>query len=64
LGDKSLPGKVTMTITRGMLFTHDQAGGGGHGNKSERDPAAVARDLWNGKITPQYAARHHPSAGL
>jgi N-methylhydantoinase B len=62
LGEKNLPGKVTMTITGGTLFTHDQAGGGGHGDKSERDPAAVARDLWNGKITADYATRHHPGA--
>ncbi|HEY1413669.1 MAG TPA: hydantoinase B/oxoprolinase family protein, partial [Rhodopila sp.] len=59
---RALPGKVTMTVARGDLVTHHQAGGGGHGDPLARDPDAVAADVWNGKITAFYAARHHAVA--
>jgi N-methylhydantoinase B len=48
---RSLPGKVTTTMRRGELLTHEQAGGGGHGNPFLRDPEAVARDVRNGKVS-------------
>jgi N-methylhydantoinase B len=32
-------------------LTHHQAGGGGHGDPFARAPDAVARDVWNGKVT-------------
>jgi N-methylhydantoinase B len=55
-GNKSaIPGKVTMTVRRGELLTHHQAGGGGHGNPFERKAEAVARDVWNGKVTSEAA---------
>ena len=47
----SIPGKVTMTMHRGELLAHHQAGGGGHGDPFTRDPQAVARDVWNEKVT-------------
>jgi N-methylhydantoinase B len=53
---RSIPGKVTMTVRSGELLTHHQAGGGGHGNPFARAPEAVARDVWNGKVTV-HAAR-------
>lgn len=56
---RTLPGKVTMQAARGDLFSHRQAGGGGHGDPMTRDPQAVWRDAWNEKITPDYARRHH-----
>ena len=34
-------------------------GGGGWGDPTDRDPGAVARDLRDGRITPDYAARWH-----
>ena len=46
-----LPGKVTMTVRQRRLLTHEQAGGGGHGDPFARAPEAVARDVWNGKVT-------------
>jgi N-methylhydantoinase B len=52
---RTLPGKVTMTMRRGELLTHHQAGGGGHGDPLLRDPQAVAHDVWNGKVTPEAA---------
>ena len=56
---RSLPGKVTMNVHRGDLITHHQAGGGGHGDPRSRDPALVAADVWNGKVTAVYAKFHH-----
>ena len=47
----AIPGKVTMTVRSGELLTHHQAGGGGHGDPFTRAPEAVARDVWNGKVT-------------
>ena len=55
----ALPGKVTMSIASGALITHQQAGGGGFGNPMMRDPSLVAHDVWNGKITADYAQRAH-----
>jgi N-methylhydantoinase B len=54
-----LPGKFTMTMRRGQLLTHHQAGGGGHGSPLERDPEAVARDVWNEKISASFAREQH-----
>ncbi|MEO3475307.1 hydantoinase B/oxoprolinase family protein [Roseomonas sp. CAU 1739] len=48
---RAIPGKVTMTMHGGELLTHHQAGGGGHGDAFARDPVAVARDVWNGKVS-------------
>jgi N-methylhydantoinase B len=45
-----------MTMRRGELLTHHQAGGGGHGEPLAREPEAVARDVWNGKVS-EAAAR-------
>ena len=48
---RSLPGKLTMTMRQDELLLHHQAGGGGHGNPRLRPPEAVARDVWNGKVS-------------
>ena len=48
---RAIPGKVTMTMRKGELLTHHQAGGGGHGDPFTRTPEAVARDVWNEKVT-------------
>ena len=60
---RTLPGKVTMRAVRGDLVTHHQAGGGGHGSPLLRDPLAVWHDVWNGKISVDYARRHHGVVG-
>ena len=52
---RAIPGKVTMTMRSGELVTHHQAGGGGHGDPFARAPEAVARDVWNGKVTVEAA---------
>ena len=48
---RAIPGKVTMTMRKGELLTHHQAGGGGYGDPFTRVPDAVARDVWNEKVT-------------
>ncbi|GGE14145.1 5-oxoprolinase (ATP-hydrolysing)/N-methylhydantoinase A [Gemmobacter megaterium] len=40
------------------------AGGAGYGPPSERDPAAVARDVALGLISPEHAARHYDPAAV
>lgn len=55
LDGELLPGKVTTVMRRGQLLRHHQAGGGGHGDPLLRDPVAVARDVWNGKVTAEAA---------
>lgn len=50
-GWRALPAKTTLEIGRGTLIRHEQAGGGGWGKPSERDPAAIQRDLDDGKIS-------------
>lgn len=52
-------GVDTTTICRGELLTHHQAGGGGHGDPFTRSPEAVARDVWNGKVTAGAARTHY-----
>ncbi|MDB5415150.1 MAG: 5-oxoprolinase [Rubritepida sp.] len=56
---RSLPGKVTMTLRAGEILLHHQAGGGGHGDAWSRDPAAVAHDIWNGKVSAAAAREHY-----
>jgi N-methylhydantoinase B len=46
-GGRPLPGKLTMAIKRGDVFSHRSAGPGGWGDPLERDPARVARDVKN-----------------
>ena len=35
------------------------AGAGGWGDPLEREPADVARDVWNGKLSAEYARREY-----
>ena len=46
-----LPGKVTLRIMRGTLIRHDQAGGGGYGPASARDPDRIRADVADGKVS-------------
>ncbi len=48
----------TKTITRlraGEILSINTAGGGGYGDPRERDPEAVARDVADGKVSPERA---------
>jgi N-methylhydantoinase B len=56
---RTLPSKIGMSIHYGDVVSHTQPGGGGFGNPRERDPQAVGRDVWNQKISAEYARKHH-----
>lgn len=54
-----LPSKINRRMARGDLVRHVQPGGGGFGDPLTRDPERVARDVWNAKISADYAREHH-----
>ena len=56
-----LPAKTTRTLDPGDAVRLLTPGGGGYGDPAERDPAAVARDLRLGLVTPE---RVHEVYGL
>ena len=55
----SLPSKINRKMAQGDLIRHVQPGGGGFGNPLTRDPARVAADVWNAKISAAFARAHH-----
>ncbi|MEC7489304.1 MAG: hydantoinase B/oxoprolinase family protein [Pseudomonadota bacterium] len=55
----SLPSKINRGLKEGELVRHVQPGGGGFGDPLVRDPTKVAHDVWNSKITADYAIAHH-----
>ena len=54
-----LPSKVTMSIVADTRVVHEQAGGGGFGDPLGRDPEQVAYDVWNHKISADFARERH-----
>jgi N-methylhydantoinase B len=48
-----------MTVPQGSLIVHEQAGGGGFGDPAARNPALIAEDLVDGKITEAFVRRHY-----
>ncbi len=56
---EALPSKFTMTLHRGAVIRHEQAGGGGNGDPYARPAELIELDLANGKITRDYAERYH-----
>jgi N-methylhydantoinase B len=50
---------VNQTLRQGDTISMHTQGGGGFGDPSKRDPEKVRRDLRQGKITAQRAARYH-----
>lgn len=54
-----LPSKINRRMAQGDLVRHVQPGGGGFGDPMTRDPERVARDVWNTKITADFARKHH-----
>ena len=58
-GEKiSLPSKFNRKMDQGDLIRHVQPGGGGFGDPLTRDPARVAADVWNTKISAEFARDH------
>ena len=49
--------KITMQLYGGDLYRHITGGGGGYGEPRLRDPALVADDVRNEKMSAEYAAR-------
>ena len=51
----TLPVMVSSSMQAGDSLYHRQAGGGGHGDPLQRDPAAVLDDVRNEKISSNAA---------
>ncbi len=54
-----LHGKLTMTLRRGQVFRHELPGSGGWGDPLSREIDAVAKDLRDGLVTIEGAARDY-----
>ena len=54
-----LASKVGMTIVRDDLVIHCQPGGGGFGDPIRRELKAIGHDVWDQKITAQFARQHY-----
>jgi N-methylhydantoinase B len=52
---RELGSKTTVQLGPGDVISYQTSGGGGYGRPEERDPALVARDLRDGKLTPERA---------
>jgi N-methylhydantoinase B/oxoprolinase/acetone carboxylase alpha subunit len=50
--EEVLPAMFSTTIEAGDIYAHQMAGGGGWGDPFARDPAAVADDVANDKVSP------------
>jgi N-methylhydantoinase B len=58
-GEERLPSMVSTRIGPGDVYVHRTAGGGGWGDPAERDPARVAEDVADGKVTVEAAEREY-----
>jgi len=56
---RELPAKCRLTIRRGDAFQHVLGGAGGWGDPAERDPARVAYDVAEGKLSAGHAHREY-----
>lgn len=57
--EETLPPMFSTEIEAGDVYVHRTAGGGGWGDPRERDPAAIADDVLNEKVTPEAALRDY-----
>jgi N-methylhydantoinase B len=57
--EKQMPAKFATVLRRGDVIQHEQPGGGGFGDPFARDPARVAADVRDEKITIAFARREH-----
>ncbi len=57
---QELPGKVMMRLAKSALIIHEQAGGGGFGDPSQRLLKAIAEDLLDEKLTLDYVKTYYP----
>ena len=49
---KPVAAKARIVLQPGDVITYETPGGGGMGPVAERDPAAIARDIKEGYVTP------------
>ncbi len=56
---KPVPPKGRLELKPGETFTIAEAGGGGYGDPSRRDPARVLDDVRTGAVTPEGALRDY-----
>jgi N-methylhydantoinase B len=56
---REMPAKFATVLRRGDVIQHDQPGGGGFGDPFTRDPARVAADVRDEKISAEFARREH-----
>lgn len=52
-----------LKVKAGTIIRCAVSGGGGYGDPADRDPAAIAADLADEMITPEYAREHHGWTG-
>jgi N-methylhydantoinase B len=57
--EQKLHAKLTMTLRKGQVFRHDLPGAGGWGDALTRDLSLVAKDLRDGLVTIEGAARDY-----
>ena len=57
--EEMLHGKLTMTLRAGQVFRHDLPGAGGWGDALDRDFASITKDLRDGLVTIEGAARDY-----
>jgi N-methylhydantoinase B len=50
---EEMPGKFSVTLRKGDVIRHEQAGGGGFGPRAERSASAIAADVSNEKVTAE-----------
>jgi N-methylhydantoinase B len=54
---EEIPSKLATRLAKGDRLIVETAGGGGFGPPAERDPAALAEDRADGKVSPEAARR-------
>ncbi len=57
--EEKLHGKLTMTLRKGQVFRHELPGAGGYGDAQARDLSLLAKDLRDGLVTIEGAARDY-----
>jgi N-methylhydantoinase B len=58
-GERQLPPLASIHMKRNDVLRHVMAGGGGWGEPLERDPELVRLDVWNEKLSFEYARREY-----
>jgi N-methylhydantoinase B len=57
-GEELVPSKLVTSLAAGDRVVFETAGGGGYGDPARRDREVVRRDLLDGKISPEGAAKY------